>query len=196
MDKFIRMETERLIIRDHIIEDLDSHHLLFSDETIMYYLQDIQTTTMEESKSNLLNAIEEICFKDRRKYFFRIENKVTKAHIGEVGYTVTYVTPLGKVVHMGYFIHQDYWNKGYVTEAVKEVIRFAFEENDVFRISTGCIKDNLGSERVMQKCDMIQEAEFRMIEWHDGRMKDRLAYRLIKNEWIDAKRHDEFKTHH
>lgn len=66
----------------------------------------------------------------------------------------------------------------------EEIIRFAFEDNYVFRISTGCIKDNLGSEKVMQKCGMIKEAELKMIEWYDGRMKDRVLYRLLKNEWV------------
>ncbi|WP_236911863.1 GNAT family N-acetyltransferase [Clostridium sp. Cult1] len=66
----------------------------------------------------------------------------------------------------------------------EEIIRFAFEDNYVFRISTGCIKDNLGSKKVMQKCGMIKEAELKMIEWYDGRMKDRVLYRLLKNEWV------------
>lgn len=66
----------------------------------------------------------------------------------------------------------------------EEIIRFAFEDNYVFRISTGRIKDNLGSEKVMQKCGMIKEAELKMIEWYDGRMKDRVLYRLLKNEWV------------
>jgi RimJ/RimL family protein N-acetyltransferase len=186
MSKFINLETERLILRDHTIEDFNSHHSLLSDENIMYYLQDIKTTTLEESKLNLLNAIEDICSNNRTKYFFRIENKVTNEHIGEIGYTVTDFTPVGKLVHLGYFTYQRHWNKGYVTEAVKEVIRFAFEDNDVFRISTGCIKDNLGSERVMQKCGMTKEAEFKMNEWHDGKMKDRVLYRLLKNEWMSS----------
>ena len=61
---------------------------------------------------------------------------------------------------------------------------FRIEDNYVFRISTGCIKDNLGSKKVMQKCGMIKEAELKMNEWHDGRMKDRVLYRLLKNEWV------------
>ena len=39
------------------------------------------------------------------------------------------------------------------------------------------------SERVMQKNGMIKEAEHVDYEWHDGRMKNRLEYRLLKKEW-------------
>ncbi len=38
MSKFVRLETQRLLLRDHTIEDLNSHHLLLSDQNIMYYL--------------------------------------------------------------------------------------------------------------------------------------------------------------
>ena len=56
----INLQTERTMIRDHRYEDLPTHHTLFSDKTAMYYLQDIATNTIEESKINLQNAIREI----------------------------------------------------------------------------------------------------------------------------------------
>ena len=179
----INLHTERTIIRDHCYEDLLTHHALFSNQTAMYYLQDIATSTIEESKINLLNAINEIDQPNRKFYFLRIEEKDSKEHIGEIGYTVTEFTPLGKLVGMGYFIRPKFWNKGYTTEALHELIRFAFEENDVLRISCGCIKDNIGSEKVMMKCGMIKEAEFKSFIWHDGKLKDRVEYRLLKSEW-------------
>lgn len=183
MGDSIYLQTERLIIRDHILEDLKSHHLLLSDMKAMYYLNNIQTKSLEESKRNLIESIEEILSKNRVKYFFRIENNKTKEHIGEIGYTVTSNTPLGKLVDLGYFTYQRHWNKGYVSEAVREVIRFAFQEDGVIRISAGCIKGNRGSERVMQKCGMLKEADFKKHSWHDNELKDRVVYRLLKTEW-------------
>jgi ribosomal-protein-alanine N-acetyltransferase len=35
----------------------------------------------------------------------------------------------------------------------------------------------------MQKNGLIKEAEHIDYEWHDGRMKTRLEYRLLKREW-------------
>jgi len=183
----VYLETKRTIIRDHILEDLPTHHLLLSNPDVMYYLQDVQTTSIEDSRINLQNAMDDIQNPQRTKYYFRIESKETKALIGEIGYTVHDFTPAGKLVDVGYFAHEAFWGKGYVSEALTEVIRFAFEENGVFRMSCGCIKDNAGSERVMQKCGMIREAELRACEWHDGRMKDRVGYRLLKSEWMEMR---------
>ena len=179
----IKLFTERLIIRDLEINDFENHHKLLSDRNVMYYLQDIQTSNLEESKENLNNVINDQIKKERKYYFFIIENKDTKEFIGEIGYTVLNNTPFGKLVHLGYFILENYWNKGYVTEALKKVIEYSFEENNVYRIHTGCSKDNIYSEKIMIKCGFIKEAEFKEYNYHDGKFKDRVEYRMLKNEW-------------
>jgi ribosomal-protein-alanine N-acetyltransferase len=91
---------------------------------------------------------------------------------------------LGKLVGVGYFIRNAYWGQGYTTEAFQEVIRFAFQEDGVYRIACGCLKENTASERVMQKCGLIKEAEFKEYQWHDGKLKDRVEYRLLRSEWL------------
>ena len=70
-----------------------------------------------------------------------------------------------------------------MTEAVKEVIRFAFEEDGVYKISTGCLTENHASHGVMKKCGFIKEAEFKSFVWHDNCLKDWVEYRLMKDEW-------------
>ena len=177
------MFTKRLLIRDHILDDLITHHELLTDEISMKYLPDIKTKNLEESKKNLLKSIAEINSEKRNLYFFRIENRNTKEHIGEIGYTVEKETPFGKIVNMGYFIKEKHWKKGYTTEALKKVIEYAFENDNVYRISTGCLKENIGSEKVMKKCGMIKEAEFKEYQLHENKLKDRVEYRLLKYEW-------------
>ncbi|GHT53170.1 N-acetyltransferase [Spirochaetia bacterium] len=179
----INLYTERLLIRDHILDDLNTHHELLSDEVSMRYLPDIKTKNIKESEQNLMKAIEDAKLKNRTFYFFRIENKLTKEFIGEIGYTVSQDTPFGKLVDMGYFIKEKYWNQGYTTEALKKVMEYAFKEDNVYRISTGCIKENIGSENVMKKCGMIKEGEFKEYALHEGKLKDRVTYRLLRKEW-------------
>jgi len=179
----IYLQTERLIIRDYKPEDLETHFTLFSDREAMYYPRGMYIETIEEAKNNLDKVINEIDKKDRQLYFLRIEDKQNNAHIGDIGYTVEKITPVGKIVGAGYALRPEYWSKGYATEAFKEVIRFAFEEDNVFRITADCMKENIGSEKVMIKCGMIKEAEFKSCTWHDGQIKDRVSYRLLKSEW-------------
>ena len=62
----IWLETERMILRDHRWEDLESHHGLISDPDAMYYLPDIRTHDLEESRMDLESSIEAIGKSDRR----------------------------------------------------------------------------------------------------------------------------------
>lgn len=180
----IKLETSSLIIRDHIEEDINSLHKLLSDKKTMYYLQDIRTQTLDESKQNLYEAIKESKLENRKKYFFAITMKETNEYIGEIGFTVLIDCSYGKVVELGYFILPGYWGKGIVTEAAKEVIDYAFNELNVIKIETGCIEDNIGSEMIMKKLGMIKEAELKKHVLLDSKLYDRVEYRLLKEEWL------------
>lgn len=179
----IYLETERLILRDYCEDDFDEYYRLKSDPKTMYYLQDIQMHTKEEAYEDFHKVLEDLAQPNRKFYFMHIELKDTHEQVGSAGYTVTDETPVGKMVGAGYFIYPKFWGKGYTTEAFQRVLAFAFSENNVYRVSTGCLAENVGSERVMQKCGLIREAEHIDYEWHDGKVKTRLEYRLLRREW-------------
>ena len=179
----IKLITDRLIIRDYLKDDFTHYHEILSDEKVMYYLQDIKTKNIEESMASFNKVMDEQKMNDRTWFHFKIEDRITKEFIGCIGFTVTENTHFGKLVHLGYFLLEKFWNKGFTTEAVKKVIEYAFLEGNVYRIHTGCHKENVTSEKIMQKCGFIKEAEFVEYILHDGKLKDRVEYRLLKHEW-------------
>lgn len=182
----IVLTTPRLIIRDHLPGDLPRHHELMSSESGMRYLPELKTNTLRQSRENLMEAIRQQGLAERQYYFFWIESRHTGEHIGEIGYTISKTTPLGALADVGYFIRESCWGLGYTPEALKEVLRFAFEENGVYRISCGCLKENIASRRVMEKCGLILEGELREYQWHEEKLKDRLVFRLLREEWRKA----------
>lgn len=181
----IHLETQRLILRDYMPEDFQAYYRLKSDQQTMYYLQDIQLHSLEEAWEDFHGMLEDQASSARRFYFLHIELKSNHQQVGSVGYTVTDRMPLGKLAHGGYFTYPAFWNQGYTTEAMRRVLQFAFEEDGVYRLVTGCLAENRGSERVMQKCAMIKEAEHVDAVWHDGRLKTRVEYRLLQREWAE-----------
>lgn len=181
------LETDRLLLRDYEQRDMEAYYRLKSDTETMYYLQDIKLASKEEAEADFAEVLKDIKSENRRFYFFHIELKETHEQVGSIGYTVVDNTPAGKLVHAGYFTYPEFWGNGYVTEAFRKVLEFAFTENNVYRVTTGCLKENTGSERVMQKAGMIKEAEHVDWEWHDGKMKTRLEYRLLKAEWSEMR---------
>ncbi len=182
----IHLLTPRLVLRDHHWGDLPTHHALLSDARAMYYLPDIRTGTVEESEQNLRVAMGEIGKAERTYVFLRVEESVTGDHVGEIGYTVGSRCPLGAFVDVGYFLRPHHWGKGYAAEALRGVLRYAFDEGGVLRVACGCVAENRASERVMQKAGLLWEYERKQAVWHEDRLLDRVGYRLLRQEWLAA----------
>ena len=53
-------------------------------------------------------------------------------------------------------LDEEYRNKGYGTQCVKELLRIAAEEFSLQSVHGGCAKENIGSRRAMEKGGMIQ----------------------------------------
>lgn len=170
-----QLETERLIIRDNILEDLEAHHMLMSNPEVMSYIQDIQTHSYEASKANLMFSIEASKKVPRIFYFFAMIHKETKEHIGSVGMTILEKGDSGNA-ELGYFIHKKYWGHGYTSEAAKAVIDYAFDELGIYKITTGCVYENHRSEKIMKKLGMFKESHLYHHTYHEGRWKERVTY--------------------
>ena len=179
----MHLETDRLILRDYCADDFDEYFRLMSDDKTMYYLPELKQNDIDAAKENFAEVLKDMERENREFYFFCMESKETHEIIGNVGYNVTGSTPEGKTVHLGYFSYPKFWGNGYMPEAVKRVLEFAFTEDNVYKVTTGCLTENVGSERVMQKNGMVKYAEFKDHEWHDGKLKTRVEYRLLKDEW-------------
>jgi RimJ/RimL family protein N-acetyltransferase len=73
---------------------------------------------------------------------------------------------------LGYWIGKPYWSQGYVTEAGREVIRFAFDDLGLQRVFAIHFVRNPASGRVMEKIGMVREGELRRHMIKDGIPED------------------------
>lgn len=86
---------------------------------------------------------------------------------------------------VGYCIGRPWWNKGIVTEALKEVIRFGFCEVGFERIAAHHYVLNEASGQVMKKCGMQYEGTLRKILKNGrGEIVDCRYYSILKEEYI------------
>ena len=181
----MKLETERLIMRPYEEKDLPDYHKLLSDKVNMFYLNEVTTDTLEESRLSLQDAIEKMQNNKARR--FAVTLKESGQLIGGVGYDIASVTPIGKVSHMGWFILPEYQNQGYITEAASSVLAYAFKHDNCVRITTGCYKENKPTQKVMAKLGFRQEADKIGAQWHEGKMKDRLEFAINKDEYDGAR---------
>jgi RimJ/RimL family protein N-acetyltransferase len=88
---------------------------------------------------------------------------------------------------LGWVLDPDHTGSGYATEAVREVIRYCFEELGVRRVNAECFTANESSWRLMERVGMRRETHsvrdglHRSGEWMDG-----YVYALLADEWTAA----------
>lgn len=89
---------------------------------------------------------------------------------------------------IGFVLHPDYWNKGYVTEAAKAIIIYAFEILKLKRLAYCHFPDNLASKRVCEKCEFTFEGILRK-KYHryDGTILDDVVYSITDDDYHNNK---------
>lgn len=60
-------------------------------------------------------------------------------------------------VEVGYAMHPGYRNHGYMTEAVRALVQWAFQQEDCQTVTAETLRDNYASQRVLQKAGMVLE---------------------------------------
>ncbi|WNS45287.1 GNAT family protein [Paenibacillus sp. MMS20-IR301] len=91
-----------------------------------------------------------------RKYDFVVCHKADDRIIGTVGLTFVVRGPLQSCM-IGYSLDKEYNGKGYMTEAVKQVVRYAFDELKFHRITGEVSPRNPGSIRVLENAGFHKE---------------------------------------
>jgi [ribosomal protein S5]-alanine N-acetyltransferase len=84
---------------------------------------------------------------------------------------------------LGYAIHRAYWNRGLMTEALREVIRFAFTRTELNRVQAICEPENVGSCRALEKVGLTLEGTLREWQFYKGRHRDLRMYAALRREW-------------
>jgi len=59
------------------------------------------------------------------------------------------------IVEIGYGINEGYENKGYMTEAVRAIVKWASEQPNVNHIEAEAEENNYASIRVLEKCNFV-----------------------------------------
>jgi len=91
-------------------------------------------------------------------------NNESNCVIGDIGFKGK--PQANKMVEVGYGIIPSEWDKGYATEAVNEIVNWAFASQKVDSVIAECLDDNYASIKVLMKLGMQEvEKEDNMIKW-------------------------------
>ncbi len=120
---------------------------------------------IENEKNNVLKiAYKEMlegCLESPQKYlWYTLWFMELKDSAGEIVGNLSFkgITEDG-IVEIGYGIKDGYEKKGYTTEAVRAIVRWASEQENVKQIEAEADETNIASIRVLEKCNFVPNGE-------------------------------------
>ncbi|MDD6326850.1 MAG: GNAT family N-acetyltransferase [Lachnospiraceae bacterium] len=169
----MRIETERLFLREYTMDDFDALYEIVSDaETMQHY-----PAPFDEEKTkgwirwNLDNY---------EKYGFglwAIVLKETGAFIGDCGISIQNID--GEMLpEIGYHVHKKYWRKGFAKEAARAVRDWVFENTNYDIVYSYMKYTNVGSYSTA-----IANGMKKVKEYADPKNTISYAYAITRKEW-------------
>jgi ribosomal-protein-alanine N-acetyltransferase len=150
------LETERLLLRRLVPEDLDALHALYSDPIVRQYFPE-GTLTLEETREELewfLNGHP----RHPELGLWATIHKESGQFIGRCGLLPWTIDDQFEV-EIAYMLGKEYWGQGLASEAAQGIARYAREQLGLTRLICLIDHDNAASIRVAEKTGMAFEKE-------------------------------------
>lgn len=144
----VNLETPRLLVQPFTLEDLDNLVELHSNPEVNRYLLPMGAWSKEIAAAKLKRFI---AHEETYGYSkFKVSLK-DGTFIGRAGFELWEET--GEI-EFGYSFKQEYWGKGYATEAAHKLVKWIFETTDLEHIIGMVSLENVASRKVLEKIGM------------------------------------------
>jgi len=174
----MELESARLLLRECRETDYPTTHAYASDEETTRYTI-FGPNTEKDTRDYLLRAVAQQGEKPRTIYGMAIELKTEARHIGAIGLNAQDKSKGS----FGYVLHKDHWGKGYMSEAGRALLTFAFQTLKLHRIVAKVCPGNAASIRVLEKLGMRREGHLIKDDWMKGAWRDSYLYAILEEEW-------------
>ena len=172
------LETRRLRLRPLSMRDEKDMFRYASDPEVSRHVLWDTHETPRQTRSALRSALRQ--YRSGAPGSFAIERRSDRRMIGTIGFM--WVNIDHKSAEVGYSLNRDFWNQGLMTEALRAVIAFGFDELCLNRIEAQHETDNPASGRVMIHTGMQYEGTMRQRLMNKGRYVDVRQYAILRSD--------------
>jgi ribosomal-protein-alanine N-acetyltransferase len=147
--------TDRLLLRKPIMADANAIFANYAqDETVTHFLTWPPHKNLNETIGFIKLSIQGWNTGANFPYCICLKND--NVPIGMIGATIDDTKAM-----IGYVLAKQYWNNGYMQEALMSTIAWLLENVHIYRVWAGCDVENIVSKKVMEKAGMSFEGIFR-----------------------------------
>ena len=151
--KFPKLETERLLLRQLIDEDADTIASLRSDDEVNAYIDRPKELSPGAAKAFITKINQKI--KDEHWFYWAVCLKGQQELIGT--FCLFNFSVENTCAELGYELNPDYQGRGFASEAIKEVISFAFKTIGFKSLEAVVHQYNLKSVKLLQKNNFVPD---------------------------------------
>ncbi len=176
---FPELETERLLLRRVHEGDVEQIFEMRSNPETMRYIPRPLITHRDEALEHIGMINDKI---DKAEGInWAITRKEDPLLLGIIGHYR--IKPEHYRAEIGYMLHPDHHGQGIVTEAIKAVVAYGFDQMKLNSIEAILDPGNGASAAVLEKNGFVKEAHLRENEYFDGKFIDTVIYSLLKNDF-------------
>jgi ribosomal-protein-alanine N-acetyltransferase len=176
---FQNLETERLLLRRLNENDVKEVLALRGNPKTMKFIPKPLAKTKEDALAHIAMIEDKII--NNIGINWGITIKGNPKIFGIIGIYKFY--PENHRAEIGYMSLPKFNGQGYITEAIKTVVAYGFEQLNLHSIEAIIDPENSASERVLQKNGFVKEAHILENELWEGKFWDTVIYSLLKRNF-------------
>ncbi|MEK4254524.1 GNAT family protein [Ureibacillus sp. FSL K6-0165] len=188
-DHVIRIESDRLHLRTFVETDAKKLAELLQRNKYFWAtyepLHDAEYYTEEAQFRKILEGLH--LQRTNREYSFGIFTKDEEQLIGHISLYAIKRLPYSSAF-IGYSIDERFTGQGIATEAVNEVVQFAFNVVNLHRIEAYVSPKNIASVKVLEKANFKREGLLRELLYINGSWEDHYMYALLQSDYFRNQR--------
>jgi len=178
LEFFPVLNTNRLDLIEINQSHLSDLYKLFCDENVTRYYNLLPFKNEQQAQTLLDFFYDRFTIKSGIRWGIALKGQ--KYIIGTIGFNNFAKDHRASI---GYDIQPDYWNNGYMTEALRAVIDFGFNHLEVNRIEAEVMQGNISSEKLLYKLNFTKEGVLRQWMYWNKKHYDMSMFSLLKMEY-------------
>lgn len=174
-----RIETERLVLRALRESDAEAVFKVFGDDAVTRYYDLATFTDIEQARLLIARMNARNANGDALRWGIVLKENDMVIGTGGFNQFARGWFHAG----IGYDLAQVFWNHGYMTEALRAMMRYGFNHFQLNRIEALVVPGNVASARVLEKVGFRREGVLREYGFWKNRFWDLEMFALLQREW-------------